>query len=85
MPLSSNLDIIPDTMMTAAHETVTPEVTPASTDKELSVMISSSDVKHCKPQKARRGKHLLGPNRQDDRKTLAVIKKTRLQKKSVKM
>ena len=81
MPLSSNPDIIPDTMMTATHEAVTP----ASTDKELSVMISSSDVKHCKPHTARRGKCLLGPNRQDDRKTLAEMKKSRLQKKSVKM
>ena len=45
------------------------------TDKELSVTISSSDVQWCKPQTARKGKKMLGPNCQDDRKTLAEMKK----------
>ena len=45
------------------------------TDKQLSVTITSSDVKWCKPQTARRGKKMLGPNQQDDRKNLADLKK----------
>ena len=46
-----------------------------ATDKDLTVTISSSDVKICKPQVARRGKPLSCPNRQPDRKTLAEMKK----------
>ena len=45
------------------------------TEKELTLSISSSDVNICKPQVARRGKPLSGPNRQPDRKTLAEMKK----------
>ena len=46
-----------------------------ATDKDLTVTISSSDVKICKPQVARRGKPLSCPNRQPDRKTLVAMKK----------
>ena len=65
-PLSSNLDIIPDTKPQVTPKPAAPQVIPAATgtDKELTVMISSSDIKKCKPQVARRGVPLIGPNRQ---------------------
>ena len=73
--LSVNPEIIPDTKVTTTNKCSASDVTPAVTDKELSVTISSSDVQWCKPQTARRGKKMLGPNCQDDRKTLVEMKK----------
>ena len=74
-PLSANPEIVPDTKDTTTNKSGASDVTPAVTDKELSVTISSFDVQWCKPQTARRGKKMLGPNCQDDRKTLAEMKK----------
>ena len=77
MPLSSNPDIIPDIKPLVTRKSAAPQVIPTATgtDKELTVTISSSDVKKCKPQVARRGVPFLGPNRQTDRNTLAEMKK----------
>ena len=69
-PLAMNPDIIPDVKPTITPKPVATEVKTSSKgrDKELTVTISSSDVNICKPQVARRGKPLSGPNRQPDRK-----------------
>ena len=76
-PLALNPDIISDVKPTITPKPVAAEVKTSSkgADKELTVTISSSDVKICKPQVARRGKPLSGPNRQPDRKTLAEMRK----------
>ena len=71
-PLASNPDIIPDVKPTITPKPAATKVKASSkgTEKELTVSISSSDVNICKPQMARRGKPLSGPNRQPDRKNL---------------
>lgn len=82
-PLSSSLDVLPETKPWVIHKPTAPQVFPGATamDKELKITITSSDVKKYKTKVARRAVPFLDPNRQTnkqtDRKTLAEMKKIR--------
>ena len=87
IPLALKPDIIPDVKLTITPKPAGTEVKTSSKgrDKDLTLTISSSDVKICKPQVARRGKPLSGPNRQQDRVTLVEMKKINSPKQNLKI